>query len=152
MCRLLHVCVYGGEDHISIVVSRIPKTLDHLLTDHFGHIIGIHLDYLTKKACAHGRIACRDLFGFCDLAEAGHSAQNPVAPNFAFIRVAQGVIAGGCLGYAGQHGVLRQAEVGKGFAVVGFGSRLESVGPVPQEHAIDIEFKNLSFRQRLFDF
>ena len=48
--------------------------------------------------------------------------------------------------------MLWQAEGGKGFAVVGFGCRLESVGTVPLEHAIDIELKNLSFRQRLFDF
>ncbi len=152
MCGLLHVCVDRGEDHISIVVSRIAKTLNHLLTDHFGYIIGVHLNDLTKKTGAHGRVACRDLFGFCDLAEARHPAQYPVPPNFAFIRVAQGVIAGGSFGYAGQHGMLWQAEVGKGFAVVGFGCRFESVGTVPQEHAIDIELKNLSFRQRLFDF
>ena len=30
MCGLLHTCVDRGEDHISIVVSRIAKTLNQM--------------------------------------------------------------------------------------------------------------------------
>ena len=108
MSCLLQLGLDRGVHHIAIVIGRVPKTLDHFLTDHFRHVVGVDLDNLTIESSGHRSVLCEQPVAVINHAKARHPTQDPVAAYFAFFWIAQGIIARGRFRDTGKHGVLCQ--------------------------------------------
>ena len=148
---LLLLGINRGVDDITVVIGRVTKALDHFTPDHFGNVVGIHLDDLTIKGSGHRGSLGGITLGFRNHAEVFHSAENPVTPDLAFLRVAEGVVARRCFGYACQHGVLCQIQFCERFAVIGFCRRFKTVGAVPQKYTVNIKLEDFFLAQTCLD-
>ena len=150
--ELLQFAVDGGVDVITVGVGRHAVAFEHFLACHFGGVVRgeaqLRAVVLGAGRLPHGGGPVLLL----DIAQRQHTSQNPVAALLAGLGAADRVVARGCLGNTGQHGVLRQGQLADAGAVVHLRRGLETVGAVAEEYTVEVQLENFFLLQRALDF
>ena len=132
-------------------VRFVPEPLVHHLTDHFGHVVGVHGRLGAFAARRHHMFLGPRELGSVDIAEFAHPPQYILLAQPGTLRVDHRIEARRRLRQPGEHRHLGNLKLVKRFAEIGLRSGGEAVGALAKEYLVDVELQNLVLGQARFD-
>ena len=140
----------GEQDLIGLlfcVALLFHEILDDLV-DHGVHIVSVDRSLLSLGIrllnSGVNVVRHRLIVGFLgNVALFQHVVQNGLTPHCIFLRMGDGVIAGGVLGDTGQHRALGEIQLGNAFSEVTAGGGLNAVGAGTEVDGVEVILQNL---------
>ena len=132
-----------GADIKPARISFIAVLGIHELANHFGNIFRVHLVVAGSRLDFELLILGKLGFLLGDESVFHHPVDDVALAQPRALRVADGVVGGGCFGQTCQHGRLRNRDVFQRLAIVGFGRGRKAVRAIAQENLVHVNFENL---------